>query len=130
MTDIEKIIKYIQEHWESECFSQYVNGVWLALHEDIESNAFQATTPITKAWFLSRDKSEKKTTVSFKLFSENKTHLNSKDGLYEMGESNIARYKGSDIYYVDAIMGPLMARGMQVKINDGINVVNKKLWMS
>jgi hypothetical protein len=123
------LLKYIQAQWRKQQPAQLNRGVWVALHEILTAEADQPYTPVIKAWFMNHRKIEKCAPLSFKLFAENKLKVRANEP-HEMGESNIAPYPATGIYYIDFIFAPLWSEGMKVSISQKEVIITDELWLA
>ncbi len=99
------LLDYIQAHWEKTQPTQLIRGVWVALHEKLTEAAYEPSTPVIKAWFVTDRAITQFPPISFKLFAENKLKVRVNES-HEMGESNFAPYPEESIYYMDCIFAP------------------------
>ncbi|PSB57140.1 hypothetical protein [Chamaesiphon polymorphus] len=124
------LLDYIKAHWRQHQPAQLDRGVWIALHEEVTAEAYDADTPVVKAWFMTNRKIDRCALISFKIFAENRLQVRANES-HEMGEANIAPYPTAGLYYLDFLFAPLWGGGMKVEIDDRDKVIDRgRLWVS
>ncbi|MCX7746938.1 MAG: hypothetical protein N2645_08630 [Clostridia bacterium] len=123
-----KAMVYIQNKWRKHNSDYLYEGIWFALHEPMDADAYALDTSVVKVWFIRNHCIEEKKLIDFKVFLE---HGIGFERIYKIAYSNTALVKRSNLIYIGYQLGGLWGRGMLFELNrDGELEQKGVLWIS